>query len=196
MESSHPAWQTGVQFVLCRRRSPSSQVTFASICALCEEKWQCKQHTFALPMFTKKTPKMLFWKEHYCWKWRFVGFYVSKFSGVFLAQPNRSKMASEWLGFGDSFCGKTVRQWRGYTYHRCASTKNIYVLYIIHMHIHVTQHPNYLGNLQQSWDDCDYEFMTMITTTIRMFLHRLSTTISATMINLNCHYDYYNILQY
>ena len=74
--------------------------------------------------------------------------------------------------------------------------KNIYVLYIIHMHIHVTQHPNYLGNLQQSWDDCDYEFMTMITTTIRMFLHRLSTTISATMINLNCHYDYYNILQY
>ena len=72
----------------------------------------------------------------------------------------------------------------------------IYILYIIHMHIHVTQHPNYLGNLQQSWDDCDYEFMTMITTTIRMFLHRLSTTISATMINLNCHYDYYNILQY
>ena len=67
---------------------------------------------------------------------------------------------------------------------------------MIHMHIHVTQHPNYLGNLQQSWDDCDYEFMTMITTTIRMFLHRLSTTISATMINLNCHYDYYNILQY
>ena len=57
MESSHPAWQTGVQFVLCRRRSPSSQVTFASICALCEEKWQCKQHTFALPMFTKKLPK-------------------------------------------------------------------------------------------------------------------------------------------
>ena len=130
MESSHPAWQTGVQFVLCRRRSPSSQVTFASICALCEEKWQCKQHTFALPMFTKKTPKMLFWKEHYCWKWLFVGFYVSKFSGVFLAQPNRNKMASEWLGFGDSFCGKTVRQWRGYTYHRCASTK-IYMYYIL-----------------------------------------------------------------
>ena len=50
--------------------------------------------------------------------------------------------------------------------------QKIYVLYIIHMHIHVTQHPNYLGNLQQSWDDCDYEFMTMITTTIRMFLHR------------------------
>ena len=57
------------------------------------------------------------------------------------------------------------------------------------MHIHVTQHPNYLGNLQQSWDDCDYEFMTMITTTIRMFLHRLSTTISATMMTITTYYN-------
>lgn len=73
---------------------------------------------------------------------------------------------------------------RGYTYHRCACIYiYIYVLYIIHMHIHVTQHPNYLGNLQQSWDDCDYEFMTMIITTISMFSYRLSTTITATMIN-------------
>ena len=61
------------------------------------------------------------------------------------------------------------------------------------MHIHVTQHPNYLGNLQQSWDDCDYEFMTMITTTIRMFLHRLSTTISATT-TTNSHDDHKNFV--